>query len=127
MTISNKKQWEIVFWQPTQKVRECLMMRLQSGESANIDTVKKCVRRYQETGDVEEKSKPRRKRSTSTKQDNLILSIVESHSDESLPKIYQRLKRQVVTCSMSTVRNCLKQASIKRFAPLKNPLLNKEH
>ena len=117
MTISNKKRWEIVFLATQPKCSRMSDYAIAKWTKYHIDTVKKWVRRYQETGDVEEKSKPPRKRSTSTKQDNLILSIVESHSDESLPKIYQRLKRQGVTCSMSTVRNRLKQARIQRLTP----------
>ena len=87
----------------------------------HIDTIKTWVRRYQETDGVEEKPKPPRKRSTSTKQDNLILSIVGSHNDESIPKIYQRLKRQGVMCSTSTVRNRLKKSRVQSLTPLKKP------
>ena len=75
-------------------------------------TVKKWVKRYRETGDVQEEIRGKRKRVTTSKQDKLIIDTIEQHSEESMPKIYERLKRKGITCHMNTVQSRVKQFGI---------------
>jgi len=90
-------------------------------------TVKKWVKRYKETGDVEEEKKAPRKRVTTIPQDKMIISTVEKNRDKSMPKIHQQLKKKRVQCSLRTLHNRIQEVGIQSLPPIKKPLLNDSH
>lgn len=65
-------------------------------------------------------------RATSQTQDDLILSAVETHSEQSLPQIYNKLRDRGVNCSISTVWKRVNAQGIQNLAPLKKPLLTEQ-
>ena len=56
----------------------------------------------------------------------MIIDTIEQHSEELMPKIYQRLKRKGITCHINTFRSQVKQVGIQQMAPLQKTMLNED-
>ena len=127
MTITNRKRWEIVFLST-----HPLGPKMNRGAVAKYlhcttSTVKKWLKRYNETGSVDEISKPGCSRATTKKQDEKITKVVEAHNNESLDQLQQRLNKLDVVCSRSTLHNRIKEAGFKSGTPLKKSFLMDRH
>ena len=56
----------------------------------------------------------------------MIIDTIEQHSEELMPKIYQRLKRKGITCHINTFRSRVKQVGIQQMASLQKTMLNED-
>lgn len=127
MTISYKNRLEIAFLALHPKGPKMGIHAISKYMKCPTSTVERWVQRYHTTGDVQIEVKAPRTRATTSKQDKMIIDSVEEHSEESMPKIFERLKKKGLSCQIDTVRNRIKEAGIMHLAPLKKPMLTEEH
>ena len=126
MSISIRQRWEFVFLNTHPLGPKLSCTKIATNLKCSSTTVKKWVKRYKETGDVEEETKASRKRLTIA-QDKMIISTVEKNRDKSMPKIHQLLKKKRVKCSLRTLHNRTQEVGIQSLPPIKKPLLNDSH
>ena len=127
MSISIRQRWEIVFLNNHPLGPKLSCSKIAKYLKCSSTTVKKWVKRYKETGDVEEEKKAPRKRVTTIPQDKMIISTVEKNRDKSMPKIHQLLKKKRIKCSLRTLNNRTQEVGIQSLPPIKKPLLNDSH
>ena len=127
MTINIRKRCEIVFLSTHQLDSKMNRGAVAKYLHCSTNTVKKWLKRYNETGSVDEISKPGRSRATTTKQDEKITKVVEAYNNESLDQLQQQLNKLDVMCSRSTLHNRIKEAGFKSGTPPKKSILTERH
>jgi transposase len=127
MVLSIQKRWEIIFLH-LHKLGPKLSFRAIAKElKCSQDTVKTWIYRYQETGDVQDEERPRRKRKTSEREDLDIISIAKKQRTSSSIDISMEMSKQGIDISPSTVRRRLNEQGLYKLEPLKKPLLSDKH
>ena len=124
MALSIKKKWEIVFLSKHRMGSQLGPTAISREVGCDVSTVKFWLKRYEETGDVEELERTGRPRKTIARQDEKIITTQESNREATATAI---LKEVRVGVSRETVRKRVREAGFKFEAPLVKPLLSDKH
>jgi len=127
MKISIKTRWEIVFLSKHRKGPRMSKSAIAKEVKCDVKTVRHWLKIYEDTGDIEEKSRLGRQRQTSAKEEDKIITIAEQHREEGSSKVAGRLKRKGVSIGTRTVRRRLEEAGLRMLPPLQKPLLTVAH
>ena len=127
MALSIERRWEIIFL-----VLHPLGPKLSYANAAkhihcSSSTISEWVQCYRETGDVQDKQGRGLKRSTTEKEDDLIIKLAKTDDNASAPKIQSKLQKRGINISQQTIRNRLHEAGGSYGFPLLKPLLKKDH
>ena len=127
MTLSIQKRWEIIFLH-FHKLGPKLGIRAIAKEiKCSKDTVQTWIKRYQDTGDIQDEEKSGKKRKTSEMEDLDIISITKRLRTSSSAKISTLINKQGIDISSVTVRRRLNEQGLYKLQPLKKPLLSDKH
>jgi len=126
-SISMKKRWEIVFLSTHPLGPKLSQPKIATAVKCSVDTVKFWLKRYHDTGDVQEITQSGRPPITSVKTDRLIEKIQDKNPELTSGAISDKLKRKGVQISERTVRRRLVQAGFIFGETLKKPLLSERH
>lgn len=127
MVISVRKRWEIVFLSRHPKGPKMKQKQVATEVDVSVDTVRYWLKRYEETGDVEEITPSGRPKSTPAKVDKLIISMAESNREVSSVEIQQQLKRKNIEVSDRLVRRRLNESGMVAKPPESKPFLKWSH
>ncbi|CAF1258371.1 unnamed protein product [Didymodactylos carnosus] len=86
-------------------------------------TVKYWLQRWKQSKDLTDASRSGRRRMTTPKQDQRIVSLAEEQTFVTIQDVAHQMKRKRVEISERTVRRRLKEAGAKYNRPLAKPLL----
>ena len=104
MALSIQKQWEIIFLH-LHKLGPKLSVRSIAKElHCSQDTVRTWIQRYQETGDIQDIEKQGRKRKTSEREDQDIISLAKRQRSSTLADISISMSKKGTDISSTTVR-----------------------
>lgn len=124
MPLSTQKKWEIVFLSTHFRGPKLSQQEVAHVVNVSKSTVKFWLKRYEETGDVEELDRPGRTRVTSPQEDKKIISMQERDREATASHIKKKLKLDV---SENTIRRRVKESGLNFGLPLVKPLLSEQH
>lgn len=127
MVLSVQKRWEIVFLSKHRRGPQLGITDVAKEVGVSYDTVKKWLTRYEETGDIEDKSHPGRPKKTSSKIDKQIILAAQQDRTVSAEDIKNKLKRRGVDLSTSTIRRRLNDSGFHSGPPTSKPFLKVQH
>jgi transposase len=127
MEFSIKKRWEIIFLHSHRLGPQLSIRAIAKELYCSRDTVQTWIKRYQETGDVQDEERRGRKRKTTEEEDLDIIDIVKKQRTSTLADISTVISRQGVVISLMTVQRRLNEQSLYKLQPLKKPLLSDTH
>lgn len=127
MSLSNHRRWEIIFL--LKHPHGPKWSEYKVGKYLGIDrkTVQKWVKRYEETGDVQDLEGRGRNRKTLDKIDKKIIRLFEKDNTMTLSRARALLKRKNIHLSIATISRRLHEAGFFQKMPLSKPLLNSGH
>jgi transposase len=126
-SLSTRKKWEIVFLNSHPLGPKWAAPKIASYTRCSPSVVRKWLKRYEETGDVEELEHTGRPSSLPAKTDKLIEDILEKKPEASSMVVARDLKRKGVQVSDRTVRRKLNTIGLTYGANLPKPLLSALH
>ena len=126
MALSNQRLWEIFLskhphgpkWSQ-HKVSEYLVI--------DRKTVRKWVKRYEETGDIQDLESRGRKRKTLNRVDKKLIHLFEKDSTMTLTRARTFFERRNIHLSLATISSRLHEAGYSQRIPLTKPLLSSDH
>jgi transposase len=127
MALPLYKRYEIIFLHQHPKGPQWGLEKTASYVGCSKPTVVYWVKKYQEDKNLIDQPKSGRGRSTTTAQDEKIVSLAEKEHNITSAEIQQRLEKQGVTVSERTVRRRLAEAGGKYLHELQKPLLTEKH
>ena len=107
MSLSLKKHWEIIFLSTHRKGPKLGIRNVAKEVGVSNSTVQKWLKRYHQTGDVNEEERSGRPKLESSKMKKIILSTMMEDREISSNDINNKLKRAHIGVSNRTVRRCL--------------------
>jgi transposase len=125
--LSIKTRWEIVFLHTHRRGPHLSKSEIAREVRCAPSSVDYWLKRYRETGDVQEIERTGRPRKTSSVQDTMIVKVADQNAEESSKVIARKLKRKKVSISDRTVRRRLNEAGLQSLAPTVKPLLTDRH
>jgi transposase len=127
LTTIPKKRWEIVFLATHPRGPKMNKAEIARYTKCSLDSVKFWLKRYEETGDVEEHTPSGRPSITSPKEDRLIGKLLDKDPEAPSSKLTTKLKRKGIVLSDRTVRRRLHSAGLTYGLTLSKPLLSSTH
>lgn len=127
MALSVKQRWEIVFLHKHTLGPKLPKKQVARFLQCDIKTVKKWLKVFENTGDIEDKPKAGRPRLTTEKQDQKIVQLAEDDDEATSDKLTTRAKRKGIDVSPRTVRRRLQQSGIHLLPTTTKPLLTEAH
>ncbi len=127
MPLSDKIKWEIVFLAKHRRGPQLTAYEIAKEMRCDKKTVSYWIKRYEETGGVEEESKSGRPRKTNEKEDKLLFSIQERDREATASEISRKLEKKNIEVSANTVRRRLRERGLKFLPSLVKPLLTDKH
>ena len=127
MALPLKKRWEIVFLNSHEKGPLMSQYKISKYMGLPKSTVNKWLKRYKETGDVQELEGRGRKKIINAEMEKKILELFEKNENLSLKKAQLLLRRSNIEVSISTLSRTLKQLGFKFRSPLVKPVLTPSH
>jgi len=127
MPLSIRTKWEIVFLAKHKQGPHLSPTEIAKEVNVSKCTVKYWIRRFQETGDVEDMPRGGCPRKTTEKEDEMILALHDGDKDATAKEIKSEAKKKKVEVSSSTIRRRLVEAGVKYGSILVKPLLTHQH
>jgi transposase len=127
MELSIKQRWEIVFLHSHKLGPKLSIHAIARELQYSRDTIRTWIDRYQKTGDVQDEERRGRKRKTSEREDQDIVSIAKKQKTSTLVDISTSMSRQGTDISYETVRRRLNEQGLFKLKPLLKPLLLDTH
>jgi transposase len=127
VSLSMKSRWEIVFLYTHRRGPHLSRSQVAREVRCTPNSVDYWLKRYRETGDVQDVERTGRPRKTSPKEDAIIIKVTDQNDEESSKVIAKKLKRKKVNVSDRTVRRRLNEAGLRSLAPTIKPLLTDRH
>ena len=104
MALSIQKQWEIIFLHLHKLGPKLSVRSIAKDLHCSQDTVRTWIQRYQETGDIQDMVKQGRKRKTSEREDQDIISLAKRQRSSTLADISISMSKKGTDISSTTVR-----------------------
>jgi transposase len=127
MSLSLKKRWEIIFLSTNRKGPKLGIRDVAKEVGVSNSTVQKWLKRYHQTGDVNEEERSGRPKLKSSKMEKIILSTMMEDREISSNDINNKLKRAHIEVSNRTVRRRLAEHGFYSGTPTNKPFLKSEH
>ena len=127
MEFSIKKRWDIIFLHYHRLGPQLSIRAIAKELHCSRDTIQTWIKRYQETGDIQDEEGRGRKRKTTEKEDLDIINIVKKQRTSTLANISTEMSRQGVDISLMTVQRRLNEQDLYKLQSLKKPLLSDAH
>ena len=127
MAFSIQKHWEIIFLHLHKLGPKLSFKAIAKELHCSLDTVRKWIHRYQETGDVQDQSGRGLKRKTSEIEDTKIIATAKRLRTGSLADISTILNKQGTSISLTTIQHRLIEQGFYKLQPLRKPLLTDTH
>lgn len=125
--LSTKKKWEIIFLSKHHLGPKLNNLAISREIGCDVKVVRFWLKRYEETGDVEEFKSSGKPRATTVKEDKVILSLHEAHPQHSSFTLHKVLKKKNIQVSSRTITRRLHEVGKKFLPPISKPLLSKKH
>ena len=125
MSLNLKKRWEIVFLSRHKLGPKLSQREIAKEIGCSKSTVNHWLACFERTGDVLDETGRGRKRKTSKKEDEMIVSMATSSPQVSSQTISDKLERRGVSLSNNTIRRRLKEAGFSYGNPYLSPFLMK--
>ena len=127
MAFSIQKYWEIIFLHLHKLGPKLSLTAIAKELHCSLDTVRKWIHQYQETGDVQDQSGRGLKRKTSEIEDTKIIATAKRLRTGSLADISTILNKQGTSISLTTIQRRLNEQGFYKLLPLQKPLLTDTH
>jgi transposase len=127
MPLSTRTKWEIVFLATHNRGPKLSPKQISKEVRCGESTVKFWLKRFRETGDVEELPRSGRPRKTTEEEDEVIVGAVKEDDEVLIKDIATKLKRQRIEISPSTIRRRLVEAGVEWKPVIMKPLLSENH
>lgn len=127
MSLSNHRRWEIIFLLKHPHGPKWSQRKVSKYLGIDRKTIRKWVKRYEETGDVQDLEGRGRNRKTLDKIDKKILKLFENDTTMSLSRACAILERKNIHLSIATISRRLHEAGFSQKVPLSKPLLSPDH
>ena len=85
------------------------------------------LERWEENKDLSDRSRPGAPRSTTAKDNQLMVDLTTEEMDATSETVKQVLEKKKVLSSNQTIRRRLHEVGLQYMSPLSKPLLNEQH
>ena len=127
MVQSIRHRWEIVFLSTHPYGPKWNASRIARYLKCDRKTVTYWLKRYQDTGNVDDEPKPGRNRKTTEKEDKRIAATFEQNPTLSLRSMTSISSKRGININKDTFRSRIIEAGFQNVAPTKKPLLSERH
>lgn len=126
-TLPLHKRYEIIFLHIHPNGPKWGVSKVAQHMKCSTSTVQHWISRYEKNKNLSDFQKEGRPRSTSAREDNLLLQIAGRDTVGTSSGIQEKLERRGVNISKSTIQRRLREAKWKYHNPLLKPLLSNGH
>ena len=127
MSLSIQKRWKIIFLSKHRLGPKLSPAAVAKEVGCSKLTVAHWLKRYRETGDIQDQEGRGRKRKTSPNEDHLLLKLITKHPRTKSSKLAREMSKKGIHISSSAVRRRLNEQDVHYSKPLSKPLLSDDH